>query len=260
MKDILKICLVQTDIVWQDKEKSFKKIEKLLGFLDDVPDLIILPEMFSTGFTMQSEILAENETGESISWMRETAKKYDSVITGSIIFRENNKVYNRLIWMPPSGVWNYYDKRHLFTMGGETENYHPGTRKLIIPLYGWKVCPLICYDLRFPVWSRNAENYDLLIYVANWPEPRRFVWDTLLIARALENQSYVCGINRTGVDGNNVKHNGGSVLIDPKGKKLITFPDNEEKAIICNISLTALTEFRKKFPVLNDRDNYLITD
>ncbi len=259
IKDILNICMVQVEIVWENKKNNLLRIDQLLNSNDVSPDLIILPEMFSTGFTMSTIEMAESGESETIEWMREKARVFESVITGSIIFKDQNRFYNRLIWMNPDGRWQYYDKRHLFVMGGESKHYSPGKNRLIADLYGWKVYPLICYDLRFPVWSRNCDEYDLLIYIASWPASRRIVWDTLLRARAIENQAYVCGVNRIGKDNDGIIYNGGTTLIDPKGNEISLFTDNEEETGVQEISMPVLKKFRKNFPVLKDRDNFSLS-
>lgn len=255
----LKICLVQSDIIWEDKKKNFEQYDIALDSQKGVSDLIVLPEMFATGFTMNAQKLAENEHGGTIAWMHEKAVKYNSVITGSMIFESGNDIFNRLIWMKPCGSWEYYDKRHLFTMAGEKEHYSAGNTRRTFLLKGWKIMPMICYDLRFPVWFRNTEEYDLMVNVACWPESRRLAWDTLIKARALENQSYVCGVNRTGIDGNIIKYNGGSVIIGPDGKTILSFADNVTGVKTGEISMTELREFRKNFPVLKDMDKFSIS-
>ena len=256
MKDKIKLALVQTDIVWESKKDNLSRYTRLIDKIETSPDIIVLPEMFLTGFSVNNISLAEGEDGITMQWMRKVSKRSNAVVTGSMIFSENNKVFNRLIWMCPSGEWQYYDKRHLFTLAGEDNHFNPGTERKIFNLHGWKILPLVCYDLRFPVWSRNSDDYDLLIYCANWPASRMFVWDILLAARAMENQSYVCGVNRVGIDINHVQHNGGSVIINPKGEKILSFRENEENISTCSISKKELEEFRKKFPVLKDRDKY----
>ena len=255
-KNMLKICMVQTDLFWEDKEKNLTGMDRLLNTIDEKPDIVILPEMFNTGFTMNAIEMADGKDSETIKWMQQKAYRLDAFITGSIIYTENNRIYNRLIWMKPSGEWEYYDKRHLFGIGGEKDSFSKGEKRKIIGAHGWRICPLICYDLRFPVWSRNTENYDLVIYLANWPASRRLVWDTLLTARAIENQAYVCGVNRIGTDGTGIEYNGGSVMINPKGEMICTITDNKERAELCTISLPLLHEFRKNFPVLSDRDDF----
>ena len=201
MKD-LQIAIIQTDILWEDIEGNLKKFSKLISTIDQSVDLIVLPEMFSTGFSMRSNEMAESMDGKAVLWMKEMASSTNACITGSVIIKDMGKNYNRLIWATPNGEVSHYDKRHLFRMSKEQEHFSAGEKKLIVELKGWKICPLICYDLRFPVWARNKENYELLIYVANWPAPRKKVWETLLQARAIENISYVVGVNRIGEDGN----------------------------------------------------------
>ena len=249
MKNILRICMVQADLIWEDKKSNLLLFDHLLNTKNESSDLIILPEMFNTGFTMKAFEMAESSNSLTIQWMREKAIEYNAVITGSLIYKENNSFFNRLIWMRPDGSYDSYDKRHLFRMGGEKDHYSGGKTKLITELHGWRVCPLICYDLRFPVWSRNREEYDFLFYIASWPASRRLVWDTLLRARAIENQAYVCGVNRIGQDGEGIKYNGGTVIFDPKGNELFAINDNQQKAGICEISLPLLNKFRNAFPV-----------
>ncbi len=256
IKEKIRLALVQVDIAWEDKKKNLEVYTKMLLGAKAKPDLIILPEMFQTGFTLTNVTMAEGEGGMTIQWMRDMAKQCNAVITGSIMFSDKNKLFNRLIWMEPSGEWQYYDKRHLFSVSGENIHFTSGHERQIFNLCGWKILPLICYDLRFPVWSRNSCNYDLLIYCANWPASRQFVWDILLTARALENQAFVCGVNRTGADMNNISYKGGSVIINPHGEKILTFRENEEDIKTCSVSKQELTECREKFPVLKDRDEY----
>lgn len=259
IKNSLKVCMVQMDISWEDKKNNLHRIDQYLNFKDKEVDLILLPEMFSTGFTMNTMKMAESDESETIGWMKEKSLQHNAVLTGSIIFKEKNRFYNRLIWMNPDGHWLFYDKRHLFSMGGEDIHYTAGKKQLFTNLCGWNIYPLICYDLRFPVWSRNTGNYDLLIYIANWPASRRIVWDTLLRARAMENQAYVCGINRVGTDMEGINYNGGTTMIGPKGDEICVFTDYEESAGICELSMPVLRKFRKKFPVLKDQDNFNIS-
>jgi omega-amidase len=236
--------------------------------LSQVPaniDLIVLPEMFSTGFTMRPEQVAENLEGDTLAWMREEARQKACVITGSVVLKEGAQYVNRLIWMCPDGTFQWYDKRHLFRYGNEQEHYQAGTEKLLVELKGWRVCPLICYDLRFPVWSRNRwkqqdnksqAEYDLLIYVANWPERRSHPWKTLLMARAIENQAYVMGVNRIGNDGNGIYHAGDSAILDFKGE-LLSKPNTGLECIeTAVLSANQLTEFRNSFPAGMDADAF----
>jgi omega-amidase len=222
MDDQLTITLVQPDIVWENISTNLEIYTSIFQRNYEKTDLIILPEMFTTGFSMNARYLAEMEGGMTMKWMEEWSRKKGSVITGSIIMSENGIFYNRLVWMRPDGSYSLYDKRHLFSMGKEDQFYARGDRKLITELRGWKVCPLICYDLRFPVWSKNrySDNqwdYDILVYIANWPASRDNIWTTLLAARAIENQAYVAGVNRVGADGHDLTYSGNSMIIDLEG-------------------------------------------
>lgn len=255
MQSDLKLSLIQTDLVWENPKANQEKFSLLISKLEET-DLIILPETFNTGFSMDSKKLAEKMDGSTITWMRNEAQKVNSVICGSLIIEENSKYYNRFIWMKPDGTIQHYDKRHLFRMGEEHKSFTNGTDKLIINYKGWKICPMICYDLRFPVWSRNQEQYDLLIYVANWPEVRINAWEKLLYARAIENQCYVAAANRIGVDGVGVNCTGNSMLIDPKGDVIYKAKDQMEAINTSSISLSELHDFRKKFPVAMDADKF----
>ena len=214
----MKITIIQSDLVWEDKVANLARFDTHINNIQESTDIVVLPEMFSTGFSMNTAALAESMDGKTIQWMSNHAQTLDAVVTGSLIIKENGQFYNRLIWMKPDGTFEQYDKRHLFGMGsGEDKHYTAGTERLIVTYKGWKICPLICYDLRFPVWSRNTVDYDVLIYTANWPEPRSFHWKTLLVARAIENQSYVIGVNRVGVDALGSLHSGDSCVINPYG-------------------------------------------
>ena len=212
--------------------------------------------MFTTGFSMQPEKLKEAMNGNSVKWMKKTASERNVALVGSLIIEENKQIYNRALWVFPDGRIEKYDKRHLYTMGQEHLHYSPGKDKLIVEFRGWKLCPLICYDLRFPVWSRNKENYDVLFYMANWPSPRHHVWKNLLVARAVENQSYCFGINRTGTDGTGLNYLGDSALVSPKG--FVDFIGEKECIKTFEISYSELHTFRKSFPLLDDRDEYQI--
>jgi predicted amidohydrolase len=217
-------------------------------------DLIILPEMFSTGFSMNAASVAETMDGSAINWMRKTAMKKNCALTGSLIIKENGKFFNRLIFMRADGSFEQYDKKHLFTMAKEEETYTAGSEKVFIEYKGWKICPLICYDLRFPIWNRNLEDYDLAIYVANWPDRRSYHWRSLLAARAIENQCYVAAVNRVGNDGKDLYYSGYSSLIDPAGEILYQKADSEDIQQF-DISLEHLNEVRTKLPFLKDRDD-----
>lgn len=254
----MRVSILQTDIVWENRQENLRRLERKFEELRGETDLVILPEMFSTGFSMNSQSLAEEANGDTIRTLKKYAVKYQSAIVGSYIAKDNNRYYNRAFFITPQGEVTFYDKRHLFRMGEESKHFSAGeVPKPIVHYKGWNICFLICYDLRFPVWSRNQNNeYDLLIYVANWPSSRRKVWDTLLPARALENMSYVCGVNRVGTDGNDLAHNGGSVIYSAKGEVLASVPDYEEGAATAHLSLPELNEFRKKFPAWKDADEF----
>lgn len=252
----LKVSLIQTDLQWENPAANRHQIAKEMAQLAP-SDLILLPEMFTTAFSMDSTRLAEKMDGESVQWMKEQAEKHQAVVCGSLIIAENGKYYNRLIWMRADGSYEYYDKRHLFRMADEEKHFSSGTKRLIVELNDWKICPLICYDLRFPVWSRRKakENFDLLIYVANWPSPRAAAWEKLLYARAIENQSYVLGLNRIGEDAKGNTYIGKSMAIDPKGEAIW---QSENKSMYGTVELNyeAMTEFREKFPVILDADEF----
>ena len=249
----MNITLVQSQLYWEDIEKNLSNFEQKLETVEQT-DLIILPEMFSTGFSMNAAAVAETMEGSALNWMRKTAAKKHAAITGSLIIKEDDKFYNRLFFMRPDGSFDQYDKKHLFSMAREEETYTAGTAKIIIEYLGWKICPLICYDLRFPIWNRNLEDYDLAIYVANWPDRRSYHWRSLLTARAIENQCYVAAINRVGTDGKDLYYSGHSSLIDPAGEILYQKADAEDIQQF-DISLEHLKEVRTKLPFLKDRDD-----
>ncbi len=254
----LTVAIIQSPIQWQKKSENLTLFsDKITAIKEDV-GLIVLPEMFTTGFSMESNKLAETVTDQTVDWMLNHAKQMNSVITGSFICEEDWAYYNRLIWAKPNGTFLHYDKKHLFRMANEHEHFNSGSKKMIIDLNGWRVCPLICYDLRFPVWSRNtsADNYDLLIYVANWPEKRRTAWSRLLSARAIENQSYVVGVNRIGNDGNGISYSGDSVVLDFNGEVMSSTKPCQDNVEIVNINYSTLEAFRNSFPVLKDADSF----
>ena len=257
MSDNLKIGLVQADIVWENIQENCNYINKKIDEFSSDVDLVILPEMFSTGFSMHPEKLAESMNGTTVSLIKEIALKKQIAIIGSLIIKEKNDYYNRLIFVHPDGSIETYDKRHLFTYGGEDKVYSSGTERLIVEYKEWKICPLICYDLRFPVWSRNSENFDILIYVANWPKPRTSAWDSLLKARAIENMCYTIGVNRVGVDGNNLEYTGHSQVVDELGKELIDII-KEESIIELSLDKNQLKVNRNRFGFLNDKDSFSI--
>lgn len=252
----LTISIIQSDLVWEDVAANLKAFTKKIKAVKQ-SDLIVLPETFSTAFSMNSEHLAEPMNGKTMTWMATMAKEKNTVLAGSAILRENDHIFNRFIWMRPDGSFDKYDKRHLFRMGDEHNHFTAGSERLIVELKGWKICPQICYDLRFPVWSRNKkQEYDLLLYIANWPEVRIPAWEKLLYARAIENQCYVAGVNRIGIDGNGVNCSGNSMLIDSKGELIWKAKDLEEETKTVKVSLDDLNGFRKKFPVGMDADEF----
>ncbi|MCF6240066.1 MAG: amidohydrolase [Bacteroidales bacterium] len=257
MNNTLKISIIQTELFWENKEENLNNFQNKIENLSGKTDLIILPEMFTTGFSMKPEEFAESMNGKTVSWMKVMTKSSGAAIAGSIIIEENKKFYNRFLFVSEQGI-EYYDKRHLFAMAGEDKYYEQGKENLLIKYKGWKIRPQICYDLRFPVWSRNTDEYDLLIYVANWPEKRVAHWNTLLKARAIENQSYVAGINRIGFDGNNYPHSGDSAVYDAMGEKISKTKANEESVETIALSLDELKKTRKNLPFLQDKDKYNI--
>jgi omega-amidase len=253
----LKIALVQSIQHWEDIPANLEMFDQKVKFLNGKADIIVLPEMFSTGFSMNPEKLAETMEGPAVAWMMQAAKSADAVISGSLIIKENGNYYNRLVWMKPDGSMEYYDKRHLFSMAGEEKIYTPGTKKLIVDVKGWKVCPMVCYDLRFPVWIRNAEQYDVLIFSANWPDRRIQHWRKLLQARAIENQCFVIGVNRVGKDGNDFEYRGHSMFIDTQGDIEIEIKD-EEKTEIAVLKYDTLKFTRRYMPFLDDMDGFSV--
>lgn len=260
----LQVSTIQTDIYWQDVDANLAMLEEKIWQIDSATDLIVLPEMFNTGFSMNAEKLAEPPNFKTFLWLKQMAKQFDAAICGSYIVKEEGKYYNRLCFVEPNGDNDFYNKRHLFRMGDEHLTYTQGKKRLIYQYKGWKVMPQVCYDLRFPVWSKNRYlqeedqlEYDLLIFVANWPAPRSSVWDALLKARALENQCYAIGVNRTGSDGEGVNYNGQTTIYDFKGSQLIE-PSDEQGIESATLVLDDLQAFRKKFPVYLDWDKFNI--
>ncbi len=260
MSEQLKITLIQSALHWENAAANLLMFSEKISGINEETDLIILPEMFSTGFTMNAAAMAQPMNGDAITWMKEKAKEKNCVVTGSLIISENGSFFNRLIWMNPDGSFLHYDKRHLFRLAHEEKTYTPGKDKQIIEYKGWKILPLICFDLRFPVWSRRtkAADYDLLIYVANWPERRITAWNQLLIARAIENQCYVAGLNRIGNDGNDVYHSGESAIINCKGEIISGINPHEESIETVTLIKTELVDFRKHLPFLEDADHFTI--
>lgn len=252
----LKVCLVQADLVWEDIGANLKQLEYMLEGLEEDTDLVVLPETFSTGFTMRAEELAEGEDGKALAWMERLAKDKNCYVCGSFIFREKDgAIFNRLLWVSPEGPEDHYDKRHLFRPGGEKENFTQGTERKIFKLGAFRILPQICYDIRFPVFSRNRGDYDVMIYVANWPATRQPVWDTLTRARAMENQSYLLGANRVGTDGTGIPSNGGSCVINPIGGQMLLM-DERPGIGYAVLDLDKLEDFREKFPAWKDADDF----
>jgi omega-amidase len=256
----LKVTVFQAYLFWENIDKNLQNIALRLSTLREKTNLVILPEMFSTGFTMNAERLAEPMNGKTMKWMQKMATQYDCVVTGSIIIKDNNKFYNRLIWMRADGSFECYDKRHLFALGKEHETYTAGNKRLIVELNGWKICPMVCYDLRFPVWMRNVEaEYDLMIIVANWPERRALHWRTLIPARAIENQAYVIAVNRVGHDGNEVYHSGDTTCISPMGD-VVYYKRDEDDLYTFPIIAEEVKKIRRALPFLKDMDAFEIID
>jgi len=251
----LKITIIQPDIIWENIQANLDKYSAIIDGIVST-DVIVLPEMFTTGFSMKPENLKERMDGISVRWMKKMANEKDASVVGSLIIEDEGVIFNRAVWVFPDGKTEFYDKRHLFRMGQEHLHYSSGIEKMIVEFKGWRFCPLICYDLRFPVWSRNDDNYDVLIYMANWPSPRHHHWKTLLVARAVENQSFCIGVNRTGIDGSGLKYSGDSCLVSPKG--FAEFLGENEAAQTFKISYSELHELRKNFPFLADRDQFQI--
>jgi len=274
----LRITIIQSNLHWENIEANLKMFSEKISSIKEETDLIVLPEMFNTGFTMNNKPLAEKIGGRTFEWMKKMAKEKKCVVTGSLIIEDNERYFNRLIWMRPDGLYHTYDKRHLFRYAGEEKYFSAGKKKLTVELKGWKICPMICYDLRFPVWIRNrwkidastkpalsetegpgmTAEYDLLIFVANWPERRNYPREALLLARAIENQSYVIGVNRVGKDGGDINHSGDSVFINPQGEVSSKAKPNEETIITVSLSYSELEEWRKKFPAWMDADKFTI--
>lgn len=271
---LLTVTLIQSGLHWEDKAANLRMFEEKINAIEGRTNLVILPEMFSTGFSMRPEALAETMHGETIGWMKKISAAKKIILTGSLIIADNGHYYNRLVWMLPNGQYGWYDKRHRFAYAGEDKHYAAGNKRLIASVNGWKVNLQVCYDLRFPVWARQnpwsvtdtpnhsqpaAPEYDLLAYVANWPERRSHAWKTLLQARAIENQSYVIGLNRVGNDGNNIYHSGDSMIVDPLGEVLY-HKAHDEEVHTHTLAKERLEEARTKFPFWKDADAFRITD
>jgi omega-amidase len=257
----LTITLIQTNLFWENKKANLEMLQQKIEGIKEKTEIVILPEMFTTGFSMKPELFAETMDGETVQWMEKTAAKKKIILTGSVIIEEDGKYFNRLIWMLPNGEYGMYDKRHLFAFADEHAHYTAGNKKLIASVKGWKINLQICYDLRFPVWTRqDSENkYDLLINVANWPEKRNIAWQTLLRARAIENQCFVAGVNCTGEDGNKIYYSGESMLIDPTGE-IIYQKKKEEDIFTTTLQKEKITETRERFPFWKDADFFILKD
>ncbi|MGV3594092.1 MAG: amidohydrolase [Sediminibacterium sp.] len=258
----LHISLIQTKLFWENKTANLLMLEEKINSISQKTEIVVLPEMFSTGFSMNPPAFAETMDGPTIEWMKKMAAEKKIILTGSVIIQENNQFFNRLLWVLPNGTIGHYDKRHRFAFAGEDQHYSNGHKRLIAQVKGWKINLQICYDLRFPVWARQQSDdepeYDLLLYVANWPERRNHAWKTLLTARAIENQAYVIGVNRVGEDGNGIYHSGNSMVVDPLGEVLY-HKEHEEDIFTIILEKTTLIEIRNKFPFWKDADDFHIT-
>jgi omega-amidase len=259
----LSITLIQTQLHWEDKEANLKMLEEKINSINKLTHIVVLPEMFPTGFSMKPEVLAEKMNGTTLAWMKKMAAQKKVILTGSMIIEDEGEYYNRLVWMLPNGQHGYYDKRHLFAYAEEDQHYSAGAQRFIASVNGWKINLMVCYDLRFPVWARQQLGedkefeYDLMIYVANWPERRNIAWKTLLRARAIENQSYVVGVNRVGKDGNDIYHSGDSSVIDPLGEILYEKAHDEDTFTI-TLDKKQLEDIRSKFQFWRDADQFNI--
>jgi len=262
----LTLSIIQSDLKWEDKAANLEQFEQKINSINEKTQLVVLPEMFNTGFSMNAAALAENMDGITLQWMSRICKAQKIILTGSLIIEEDNKYYNRMVWMMPNGQMGYYDKRHLFAYAGEDKHYTSGTKRVIASVNGWKVNLQVCYDLRFPVWSRqqtlkdeknNQAEYDLLIYVANWPTKRSHAWKTLLCARAIENQCYAVGVNRVGFDFHGNHHSGDSMLVNPLGEVLYHCADHEDVFTI-TLTMDELNKTRDTLPFLRDADSFTI--
>jgi predicted amidohydrolase len=254
----LTVTFIQTNLIWENPLQNRINFEEKISDIKEQTDIIILPEMFTTGFAMQPKHLAETMNGDTVTWMQKIAKEKQVAICGSIIITEDNNYYNRFLFVQPNGSIQYYNKRHLFSLAGEHKHYKNDNTQVIIEYKDWRICPLICYDLRFPVWSRNTQNYDVLLYVANWPKPRINAWNTLLKARAIENMSYVIGVNRTGEDPNGNEYTGNSIVLDALGNELSPLSENNDVCITTTLSKKELQTVREKFNFLNDKDVFTL--
>ena len=255
-QELLKVALLQINSVWHQPEKNRILLSQEIAKIGTKADLVLLPEMFTTGFSMAPKKLAETMEGQTVQWMRSLAKEFNTVIAGSVIIEEEGFFFNRFLWVPPKDTIAYYDKRHGFSLVGEHLKYKAGENSGLVNYKGWKICLRICYDLRFPVWCRNTEEYDLLLFVANWPKPRMQAWDTLLKARAIENMAYCCGVNIVGEDPKGNQYLGHSVGYDCFGNRLTDPLSEKKEAIWVPLDYQALQAHRKQFRFLEDRDNF----
>lgn len=258
MSKILNVALIQTELSWENPSQNRASLLDKIHSISEPVDIIVLPEMFTSGFTMNPLHVAETMQGETIQWLISLAAQKQVAITGSLVIKDNDKFYNRLVFVHPNGKIDQYDKRHTFTLAGEDKVYTAGIEKIVVDFKGWKICPLICYDLRFPVWARNVEHYDVLIYVANWPAIRMVAWDTLLKARAIENMSYCIGVNRVGKDENNHDYSGHSAAYDIFGNRIDNIPFGLEAIEIVTLKKEDIEVNRPKFNFLSDRDQFSI--
>ncbi|MCK0179574.1 amidohydrolase [Flavobacteriaceae bacterium S0862] len=258
MQNTLKIAIIQSDLVWENPEDNRAHFINKIESIKEPVDVILLPEMFTSGFTMTPENVFETMDGSTIKWLKKISQAKQTAIGGSLVIKENNHFYNRFVFVTSDGLIETYDKRHTFTLAGEDKVYKAGAKKIVIDYKGWKICPLVCYDLRFPVWARNAENYDMLFYVANWPKPRIDAWDTLLKARAIENMSYCIGVNRVGNDANNHEYSGHSAAYDGLGTQLTSLEDDEEGIEIVTLDKKHISTIRNKLKFLDDRDSFTV--
>ena len=255
----LKVTTVQTKLFWEDIYKNLTlHSQSLSSIRKGSSDIIVFPEMFTTGFTMNAKLLAEDMNGQSVSWMLEMSERKNAVVCGSLIIKERSKVFNRFVWAQPDGQLSYYDKRHLFAMAGEDKVFNQGEKRVIVNCKGWDILLQVCYDLRFPVWSRNDSSYDICIYVANWPEARRFAWKHLLIARAIENQAYCIGLNRIGVDGIGITYKWDSMIVDPMGELVQERTWSTAKVITESLDYQKLSKIRASLPFQADGDQFNI--
>lgn len=258
MDTSLNIAIIQSDLVWENPAQNRINFSEKIKSLPNTVDLIVLPEMFTSGFTMSPQSVAETMDGDTVLWMQTIASQKDTAIVGSIVIKENNNYYNRLVFVYPNGALQTYDKRHTFTLAGEDKVYAKGNKTLIIDYKGFKIRPLICYDLRFPVWSRLSNTYDVLLYVANWPEKRIAAWDALLKARAIENMSYCIGVNRVGLDANNYNYSGHSAVYNVLGDNLISLQPNTECIKQVVLTKSHVDNTRNKLRFLEDRDDFIL--